>query len=94
MMFPILYPKNTSSNEIKQTAFNLGEIFMDAPHPRSAHHTPHAVGNKFNYTDSAWTWAAPTGKKEVTFQRSGPVATEMKSSGKVECNTHTHTHTH
>jgi len=65
---------------------------MYALQPWSAHHTSHAVGNKFNYTDSAWTWADPTqGKKEVTFHRSGPVATEMKSSREVGMQ-HTHTH--
>lgn len=47
-----------------QSLTDLLWVFMYTLHPWSAHHTPHAVGNKFNYTDSAWTWADPTQKKK------------------------------
>ena len=57
-------------------------------------HTPHAVGNKFNYTDSAWTWADPTQKKNKSrFSAQGLWRPNWRVQEKWNA-THTQTHTH
>lgn len=86
----------SSSNEIKQRVFYPVVVFIHVLHPlvcapAFTHSRKQVQLHRFSIDMGG---PRKKKKKEVTFQRSGPVATEMKSSGKVECNTHTHVYTH
>lgn len=70
------------------------QVFMHTLHTRSAHHSPHAVGNKFSYTYSAWADPDPGKKKKKNRSLSAQGLWQPKRRVQEKWNaTHTCTHT-